>query len=175
VPEPLGVLERIIAADFGHESDTLIVMSSDWHLYLDSNQLAMRGWTASLIERFLGEADLWLPVNHWANWTGKRTYFLERVELAEASVEFRTEFERSARRRKLSKKQVAAIEKCRSETAGAVKQWRDSEAAATRAETSAAPAPKHPPVSPTMDNDALSRRMGGMSKQELDMAEEFGF
>jgi hypothetical protein len=105
-------------------------MSSDWHLYLDSHQLALRGWTASLIKRFLGDADLWLPVNHWANWKGKRTFFLERVELAEASVEFRAEFERSARRRKLSKKQVAAIEKCRSETAGAVKQWRDSEAAA---------------------------------------------
>ena len=151
-------------------------MSSDWHLYLDSNQLALRGWTASLIKRFLGDADLWLPVNHWANWKGKRTFFLERVKLAEASVEFRTEFERSARRRKLSKKQVAAIEKCRSETAGAVKQWRDSEAAAvTGAQASASSVPKQPPVSSDSGNDALARRLGGMSKQELEMAEEFGF
>ena len=134
-------------------------MSSDWHLYLDSNQLALRGWTASLIKRFLGDADLWLPVNHWANWKGKRTFFLERVELAEASVEFRAEFER-----------------CRSETAGAVKQWRDSEAAAvTGAQASASSVPKQPPVSSDSGNDALARRLGGMSKQELEMAEEFGF
>jgi hypothetical protein len=144
-------------------------MSSDWHLYLDSNQLATRGWTASLIERFLGEADLWLPVNHWANWKGKRTFHLERVELAEASDEFCAEFEKSARRRRLSRRQVAAIEKCRRETAGAVKQWRDSEArAATRARAKAAPVSKQPSASPKSGNDAIARRLG-------ELAEEFGF
>lgn len=32
-----------------------------------------------------------------------------------------------------------------------------------------------PPVSSDSGNDALARRLGGMSKQELEMAEEFGF
>jgi hypothetical protein len=151
-------------------------MRTDWHLYLDSNQLALRGWTASLIKRFLGEADLWMSVNHWLNRTGKRTFFLERVELAEASDEFRTEFEKSAWRRQLSRKQIAAIKKCRSQTAGAVKQWRDSEAAsATRAQASAAPAPKLPSVSPDSGNDALARRIRLMSDEELDMAKRLGF
>jgi hypothetical protein len=151
-------------------------MPSDWHLYLDSNQLALRGWTASLIERFLGEADLWLPVNHWANWMGKRTFFLERVELAEASEEFRAEFQKSARRRKLSRKQLAAIEKCRRETTGAVKQWRDSDAAAAAsAQASALPGPKQPSVSPDSRRDAHTRGIGARSEEELDMARRLGF
>ena len=114
-------------------------MPGDWHLYLDSNQLATRGWTAALIERFLGKPDLWMPVNHWANWKGKRTYFLERIELAEASPEFQAEFAKSARRRKLSKKQLTAFEKCRAESCGAVAKWRKEEAKAA-AERQSGPA-----------------------------------
>jgi len=107
---------------------------------------------------------------------GKRTFFLERIELAVASFEFHHKLKRSARRRKLSNEQVAAIEKFRSETAGAVRLWRDSEAAApTRAHPSAAPAPTHLPVSLDSGNDTLARRLDRISKQELDMAEEFRF
>jgi hypothetical protein len=117
-----------------------------------------------------------LPVNHWANWKGKRTFFLERVELAEASEEFRAEFKKSVRRRKLSRKQLAAIEKCRSETTGAVKQWRDSEAAAAAsAQVNAVPAPKQPSVSPDSRHDARARGIGARSEEELDMARRLGF
>lgn len=109
-------------------------MSGDSYLYLDVIQLAERGWTGTLIERFLGEADCWMSVNHWANWKGKRTYFLERIELAEASLEFQAEFAKSARRRKLSRSQLTSIEHCRAQSHGAVAKWRteQAEAAANR-------------------------------------------
>lgn len=144
---------------------TFVRMPGDWHLYLDSNQLAMRGWTAALIERFLGEPDLWMPVNHWANWKGKRTFFLERIELAEASPEFQSEFAKSARRRKLSKPQLAAFEQCRSESRGAVQEWRKSEAeAAARRPASPASPPKRMSEGrsgPTLtEMDEMGRAMG---------------
>jgi len=72
-------------------------------------QLSERGWTDALVKRFLGEPDGWEPVNHWANWTGKRTYFLKRVQIAEASPEFEAAYRRSVLRRKLTEQKIAAF------------------------------------------------------------------
>src|ERR1035437_4435646 len=77
-------------------------MKSDDHLYLDVEGLRQRGWIESLVRRFLGAPDRWAFVDHWANTRGKRSYFLERVQLAEALPEFHDAFLRSINRRNLS-------------------------------------------------------------------------
>ena len=41
-------------------------------LYLDIFNLQARGWTESLVKRFLGDPDTMLSVNHFSNYTGKR-------------------------------------------------------------------------------------------------------
>ena len=64
-------------------------------------QLKERGWTRALRERFLGEVDQRLPVDHWKNWYGKDAYTVRRVELTEITPEWEAAFLRSARRRKL--------------------------------------------------------------------------
>lgn len=60
-------------------------MNNDYQVHLDVETLRSRGWTDALIERFLGAPDRFEPVDHSRNFTGKRVYFLERVELAETS------------------------------------------------------------------------------------------
>jgi hypothetical protein len=99
-------------------------MSSDEHLYLDVLDLYGRGWTETLIRRFLGEPDWWKAVDHWKNYTGKRAYFLERVEAAEASAEFEAAYRASLKRRKIDPAEAAAFLVVREETAGAVQAWR---------------------------------------------------
>ena len=85
-----------------------ITPMDDSHLYLETSNLVSRGWTRGLVERFLGQPDRWLPVNHWANYQGKRAYFLERVQQVEASDSFQKAFERSLRRgRRVSQEQLA--------------------------------------------------------------------
>jgi hypothetical protein len=54
-------------------------MIGDDAFHLDRLQLAARGWTRSLIERFLPKPDRWATVDHWQNYKGKATYFVERV------------------------------------------------------------------------------------------------
>ena len=75
-------------------------------IYIDINDLRRRGWTESLIARFLGSPDRWKPVDHWLNWSGKRTWSLERVKNAEGEQDFSEAFEKSAKRRKLSSERV---------------------------------------------------------------------
>lgn len=101
-------------------------MPNDSHLYLDVQELRQRGWTEALIKRFLGEPDRWKAVDHWANYTGKRTYFLERVHLAEASDEFCIAFVGSTKRRKLTKKVVDQFLLLRKSTSDEVRKWRES-------------------------------------------------
>ena len=86
-------------------------MSNDYDddLYLDLNQLGARGWTKSLIEKYLGKPDRWKQVAHWQNFTGKATYFLSRVILTESQAPFQSDFQASIRRRKLSPDQLDTI------------------------------------------------------------------
>ena len=105
----------------------LITPMDDSHLYMEASHLVSRGWTRGLVERFLGQPDRWLPVNHWANYQGKRAYFLERVQQVEASKLFQEAFERSLRRgRHVSQDQLAEFLRARKANHDAVNRWRDS-------------------------------------------------
>ena len=67
--------------------------------YLDVNQLSERGWTKALIEQFLGEEDMRIPVNHFMNFSGKGLWQRGRVGRAERTASFRAALERSLARR----------------------------------------------------------------------------
>ena len=54
--------------------------------------LLTRGWTRTLIERFLEPEDYRDTVNHFRNYAGKKMYQRRRVELTEASAEFEAAF-----------------------------------------------------------------------------------
>ncbi len=98
-------------------------MLGDDHLFVDVEALRARGWTEALIAKFLGKADSMEPVSHWANLTGKRTYYLGRVQSAEASDAFMEAFRRSVARRKCDRQKVALFVKARSLNRDAVVEW----------------------------------------------------
>jgi hypothetical protein len=83
-------------------------MIDDDHLYLDRLQLAARGWTRTLTQRFLPTPDRWATVDHWQNYTGKATYFVEKVMAAEQLGEFKMAFATSVARRRLTQQQLEA-------------------------------------------------------------------
>lgn len=60
-----------------------------------TRQLLERGWTRTLIRRFLPDPDGLAPVDHWANFQGTPTYDIERVVEIEQSEEFGAAFLRS--------------------------------------------------------------------------------
>lgn len=92
-------------------------------LYLDHVQLRARGWTRTMVERFLVRPDRWETVNHWQNYKGKATYFVERVMQQEALQTFRAAFERSTRRRRLTEAELECIALERSRVDGMYRQW----------------------------------------------------
>lgn len=98
-------------------------MIDDEHLYLDRFQLAERGWTRTLIERFLPNPDRWATVNHWRNYTGKATYFVEKVIAAENLAEFKKAFQASILRRKLTQREVRAAMKERARVDAQYREW----------------------------------------------------
>jgi hypothetical protein len=81
----------------------------DDDFYLDRVQLAARGWTRMLLDRFFPNPDRWVSVNHWKNFTGKAAYHIENVIAAEQLPEFTDAFASSVRRRCLSRHQVRGI------------------------------------------------------------------
>ncbi len=85
-------------------------MKNDDHLYLDHVQMRARGWTRTLIERFLVRPDRWAPVNHYRNFKGKATYFVERVMTAERHAQFETAFKASVRRRRVPQDELLSIQ-----------------------------------------------------------------
>ena len=86
---------------------------------LGMDELRNRGWTARLIEKYLGDEDRRDPVEHWANFAGKNVYFVARVEKAEAMPEFEVDFILSAKRRKLPQEFVdTTLKRCRALRAG---------------------------------------------------------
>jgi len=84
-------------------------MDGDGPTFLDRNDLKNRGWTETLINKFLGEPDAILPVDHFRNYSGKKAYKLIRVQAAEASPEFDNEFRKSMSRRKKSKQYLKTV------------------------------------------------------------------
>lgn len=85
-------------------------MKDDSHLYLDHVQLKARGWSRNLVKKFLIKPDRWETVDHWANFMGKATYFVERVMQEESRAEFQRAFEASRKRRKLTPEDLTVIE-----------------------------------------------------------------
>ena len=69
--------------------------------YFTNVELKDRGWTRTLRERFLGNVDRRLPVDHGKNWYRKDAYLVRRVELTEITPEWEAAFLKSAKRRKL--------------------------------------------------------------------------
>ncbi len=64
-------------------------------LEVTTNELLSRGWTRTLIKRFLPRPDGCTPVNHWANFRGQDTYAVTKVRNVEQSEEFGTAFLKS--------------------------------------------------------------------------------
>ena len=60
-----------------------------------TTELLRRGWTHTLIKRFLPKPDGVMAVNHWANFRGQDTYDPDRVSALEHSEEFAQAFMRS--------------------------------------------------------------------------------
>lgn len=98
-------------------------MLIDDRLYLDHVQMAQRGWTRALIARFLRAPDRWDTVNHWLNYKGKATYFVERVMAAEHQPEFKRKFAVSIARRSLTPAQVEAMLQERARVDALYREW----------------------------------------------------
>lgn len=98
-------------------------MIGDEDLYLDRVQLAARGWTRTLTEGFLPNPDRWATVDHWQNYKGKATYFVERVMAAEQMVAFKQAFAASVARRGLTPQQVDAVMQERARVDALYRAW----------------------------------------------------
>ena len=98
-------------------------MLGDDELYLDRTQLADRGWTQTLMKRFLPNPDRWATVDHWQNYQGKATYFVEKVMAAEQLVEFKKAFLASIARRRLTPEQVDAMAEERARVDAIYRAW----------------------------------------------------
>ena len=68
-------------------------------LELTTTELLGRGWTKTLIKRFLPHPDGCVPVNHWANYRGQDTYASVKVWNVEQSEEFTLAFLRTLKGR----------------------------------------------------------------------------
>lgn len=77
--------------------------------YLTVADLLERGWTKALIKKHLGLPDRLFPVNHWLNWSGKKAWQIQTVELAEVTQGFEASFLHGARIRKLPLDQIEEV------------------------------------------------------------------
>ena len=71
--------------------------------------LKKRGWTDAMIRDYLGDEDLRTSVDHWANFSGRKVWFIERVNAAESMADFKERFLASLRRRTLPKKTIIEV------------------------------------------------------------------
>ncbi len=63
--------------------------------FLTTIQLLERGWTKTLIERFLPTPDGCSAVNHWMNFRGQDTYAAVKIWNVEQTSDFATAFLKS--------------------------------------------------------------------------------
>lgn len=77
--------------------------------YLDMADLLERGWTRSLVSRFLGTPDRLFPVHHWRNYSGKRAWLISTVELVEMTQGFEASFLKGSKIRKLSRERTEEV------------------------------------------------------------------
>jgi hypothetical protein len=81
-------------------------------IYLTKADLISRGWTESLILRFLGSPDSIRPADGWGT-AAANTWEGKRVKTVEASSKFLTALEKSFARRKLDSRTIEIYEKNR--------------------------------------------------------------
>jgi len=84
-------------------------------LFMTRSDLIARGWTRSLIKRFLPFPDLCLPVNHWKNYAGQDAYARSRIWHIEQSRDFELCFYKSWSRRLSQEAIMAKIEMMRTD------------------------------------------------------------
>ncbi len=63
--------------------------------FLTTTELLERGWTKTLIRRFLPNPDGSMPVKHWKNYRGQDTYATVKIWNAERSPDFEVAFMKS--------------------------------------------------------------------------------
>lgn len=80
---------------------------------IPTSHLLGRGWTRTLIRRFMPKADGRQFVDHWANYQGTPTYLALRVWKIEQSEEFGKAFLRSWKGRMKGRKPEAALAELR--------------------------------------------------------------
>lgn len=67
--------------------------------FLTTKQLLERGWTKTLIKRFLPNPDGCAPVSHWKNYRGQYTYAAVKIWNVEQADDFEVAFIKSWTRR----------------------------------------------------------------------------
>ena len=80
------------------DGEVRIDIDDEW-LYLDRGGLNDRGWTATLIKKFLPKPDRYGQTAHYLSSVGKGLYSFFRVAMIEQSEEFKTNFQKSLKRR----------------------------------------------------------------------------
>lgn len=63
--------------------------------FLTTKQLLERGWTKTLIKRFLPNPDGYAPVSHWKNYRGQDTYAAVKIWNVEQTADFAFAFLKS--------------------------------------------------------------------------------
>lgn len=77
--------------------------------FLTVADLVAEGWTRGLIERHLGPENRRMPVDHWRNYSGKKAWAGDWVELVMMTPGFEAGFLRSAHHRKLAPEAIATM------------------------------------------------------------------
>ena len=81
---------------------------------LTTRELLDRGWTKTLIRKFLPTPDGTAAVAHWANYRGTNTYLEAKVQAVELTSEFEAAFLRSWKGRLKGISAETALAKLRS-------------------------------------------------------------
>jgi hypothetical protein len=80
-------------------ADNAGTAASGEKVYVSAAQLLDRGWTRTMIDRFLGPHDTIESAGHFLNFSGKAMWLLQRVEAAEAAPDFKEYMSRLTARR----------------------------------------------------------------------------
>jgi hypothetical protein len=91
--------DRALARDYAHTLDESIPRG-----YLHTTDLEAKGWTRSMIERFLPEPDATAPNPHYRKAAEMRLFRAERVAKVERSRSFRAVMEGSGKRKEAARR-----------------------------------------------------------------------
>jgi hypothetical protein len=85
----------------------------DFSFGLYREDLHRRGWTDTLIRRYMPAPDWADRVNHWRNFRGRYVWHLMRVQRIELREDFIHDYQRSLHVRKASKETIREFHACR--------------------------------------------------------------